>query len=205
MKTIEDYLSLNYHKRLYQDEGGDWIVAIDDLEGCVADGKTPDEAVANLREAMRSWLESRIQAGLEIPEPSGITDYSGRVLLRMPRSLHQRLSIQAKAEGVSLNQYLVSLLAYSSGRSRPLEQGIIQAVSTNRSCSLAGTTGEWYWANAPSEEPVRYGNCLVGRGVRLYPQQAFVLQWSANEETWPHFDQSPPRLLPAPQNQRGTA
>jgi len=66
---------LNYHKRLYQDDEGDWIVEIDDLPGCVADGKTPDEAIANGREAMRSWMESRISAGLDIPEPSVAEEY----------------------------------------------------------------------------------------------------------------------------------
>lgn len=38
-------------------------------------------------------------------------DYSGRLLLRMPKTLHQRLAEAAEKEGVSLNQYIVFLLS----------------------------------------------------------------------------------------------
>jgi antitoxin HicB len=118
MRTLDHYLALNYHKRLYQDDENDWIVEIDDLPGCVADGKTPDEAIANSRLAMQSWMESRMSAGLEIPEPSIADDYSGRILLRMPKYIHRRLAIQAQQEGSSLNQYIVSLISYGSAQIR---------------------------------------------------------------------------------------
>jgi antitoxin HicB len=112
MGKLDHYLALNYHRRLYQDDEGDWIAEIDDLPGCLADGKTPDEAIANSREAMRSWVESRISAGLDVPEPSIAEEYSGRILLRMPKYVHRMLAIQAQQEGSSLNQYVVSLLSY---------------------------------------------------------------------------------------------
>jgi antitoxin HicB len=118
MNTLDHYLALNYHRRLYQDDEGDWIVEIDDLPGCIADGKTPDEAIASSREAMRSWMESRISSGLDIPEPSIAEDYSGRILLRMPKYIHRRLAIQAQQEGSSLNQYVVSLLAFGCAQIR---------------------------------------------------------------------------------------
>ena len=38
-------------------------------------------------------------------------DCSGRLLLRIPRSLHKRLKEEASAEGVSLNQYMLYKLA----------------------------------------------------------------------------------------------
>ena len=112
MSKLNHYLALKYHTRLYQDDERDWIVEIDDLPGCVADGKTPDEAVENSREAMQAWMESRISSGLDIPEPSIADDYSGRILLRMPKYIHRRLAIQAQQEGSSLNQYILSLLSY---------------------------------------------------------------------------------------------
>lgn len=40
-----------------------------------------------------------------------INDYSGKLNIRIPRSLHQRLSQEAKADGVSLNQYILYKLA----------------------------------------------------------------------------------------------
>jgi hypothetical protein len=48
----------------------------------------------------------------------------GRILLRIPRGLHSELSLQAKQQGVSLNQYVGILLASSSGW-RP-EQGQVR-------------------------------------------------------------------------------
>lgn len=127
MSKLDHYLALNYHRRLYQDDEGDWIAEIDDLPGCMADGKTPDEAIANSREAMRSWMESRISSGLDIPEPSIAEDYSGRILVRMPKCIHRRLAIQAQQEGSSLNQYIVSLLSYGCAQFR---SGPLQTVSS---------------------------------------------------------------------------
>ncbi len=48
--------------------------------------------------------------GLEDFERS-LEDYSGRLVLRIPRSLHRDLKRKAAAEGVSLNQYMLYKLA----------------------------------------------------------------------------------------------
>lgn len=41
----------------------------------------------------------------------GIESYSGKLNIRIPRSLHQKLSQAAKDDGVSLNQYILYKLA----------------------------------------------------------------------------------------------
>ncbi|MWR36410.1 toxin-antitoxin system HicB family antitoxin, partial [Helicobacter pylori] len=46
--------------------------------------------------------------------PSTERSYGGRVLVRMPPNLHRRLAEGAEAEGVSLNQHIVGLLAEAS-------------------------------------------------------------------------------------------
>ncbi len=114
-KKTEHYLRMNYRKTVYRDEDGDWIVEVPDLPGCIADGATIAEAFKNSQAAMRSWIESRLEAGLAVPEPREAAGYSGRLLLRMPKRLHQRLVEEAEAEDSSLNQYIVSLLSESSG------------------------------------------------------------------------------------------
>lgn len=40
-----------------------------------------------------------------------VGDYSGKLNIRIPRSLHRRLSQEAKDDGVSLNQYILYKLA----------------------------------------------------------------------------------------------
>jgi predicted RNase H-like HicB family nuclease len=114
MKTIEEYLAMNYRKAVFKDEDGPYIAEVDDLTGCIADGETEAEALRNLEGAMRAWMESRIAAGVEIPEPRATQEFSGKTVLRMPRYLHRRLVNRARQEGVSLNQYIVSLLAEGS-------------------------------------------------------------------------------------------
>lgn len=111
MKNTSYFLALNYHKTVYRDEDGDWIAEVNELPGCAADGKTAEEALRNLDASMRSWVQSRLAAKLKVPEPRDVKNYSGKLLLRMPRSLHQKLASQAETEGTSLNQHVVTLLA----------------------------------------------------------------------------------------------
>ncbi len=42
---------------------------------------------------------------------AGLEEYSGRLVLRIPRSLHRSLKEQAELEGVSLNQYMLYKLS----------------------------------------------------------------------------------------------
>jgi antitoxin HicB len=46
-----------------------------------------------------------------IPLPNNSIEYSGKLLLRMPKSLHRDLARQAEAEAISLNQYISSILS----------------------------------------------------------------------------------------------
>jgi antitoxin HicB len=103
---------------LTAEEGGGFLIEFPDLPGCMSDGETIEEAVANGADALRSWLATAREFGDPIPPPSQSTDdaYSGRWNLRTPKSLHRRLAERAKAEGVSLNTLAVTLLAEGLGR-----------------------------------------------------------------------------------------
>ncbi len=112
-KDLEYYLNLSYPVQLsHQSDGGDeyWFAEILQLPGCMSDGYNPNEALQNLEDAKRLWIETQIEDGYEVPEPDHPHDYNGKLLLSMPKPLHHRLATQAKREGVSLNQYIVSLL-----------------------------------------------------------------------------------------------
>jgi predicted RNase H-like HicB family nuclease len=113
--TIDDYLALPYTRTLkldHDDRGNHgYVAAVAELPGCVAQGDTQLEALGNLDEAMRSWLDAAVSSGAEIPTPREEPQYSGRVLLRMAASLHAELVRAAEAEGTSLNQFLVGALA----------------------------------------------------------------------------------------------
>lgn len=115
MKTIEDYLRLPYRIVLTHDEDEDgnegFVAEVEELPGVYSQGKTPAEAVEGVFDAMQGWLSVALQDNIEIPEPLNRDDYSGRILLRLPRTLHGELLRQAEREGVSLNQFLLAVLA----------------------------------------------------------------------------------------------
>jgi predicted HicB family RNase H-like nuclease len=60
---------------------------------------------------MEGWIETKLENGFTVPEPIGDDQYSGKFVVRLPKSLHKRLSIEAEKEGVSLNQYTLYKLS----------------------------------------------------------------------------------------------
>jgi len=53
-------------------DGGGFAATVPDLPGCMSDGETPEEAIANVREAIDAWLEAARDAGRAIPAPSPV-------------------------------------------------------------------------------------------------------------------------------------
>ena len=99
---------------LSADEGGGWLIAFPDLPGCMSDGETPEEAMHNGRDALDAWIRAARQAGRDIPKPGELP--SGKLIARVPRSLHARLHARAKQEGVSMNALVSAYLAEGLGR-----------------------------------------------------------------------------------------
>lgn len=52
---------------LYQDEDNNWVVECPSLPGCVSGGKTREEAIANIQEAMALWIEDAEAHGEPVP------------------------------------------------------------------------------------------------------------------------------------------
>ena len=102
----------------WSDEDEGYIAVVPDLPGCSAWGKTETEAINEARPAVTAWLKAARAAGNAIPPPSRLDDhgYSGKFLLRVPKRLHAQLARAAKAQGVSLNQYVLYLLTERKAR-----------------------------------------------------------------------------------------
>ena len=66
--------------------------------------------MARVRTLMSSWLADALEKQREIPEPRAEDLPSGKLLVRMPRTLHADLARAADTEGVSLNQLIVGAL-----------------------------------------------------------------------------------------------
>lgn len=119
-RRIERIMQRPYREVIRGDAADGFLIEVPDLPGCMTAGETEAEAVALLPEAMAAWLESALAHGDPISEPAADPpEPGGRVLLRMPRSLHRRLNERATEEGVSANQLAVSILAGGLGFGQP--------------------------------------------------------------------------------------
>lgn len=112
---VDEILKAPYSRLLIPDENGTFAAEILEFPGCFAQGNTPNEAFKNLEKTARAWIESSLARGLDIPQPSINVGYSGRIALRIPRSLHKKSAQFAERDGVSLNHFLITAIASRIG------------------------------------------------------------------------------------------
>jgi antitoxin HicB len=109
--------SLRYPTQIFfSDEDAGFIAIAPDLPGCSAFGETAEEALHELKDAIKVWIGAAKKAGNPIPSPSPRQAEelpSGRLLLRLPKTLHAQLLERANRDSTSLNTCLVMLLSQS--------------------------------------------------------------------------------------------
>lgn len=122
-KTLEYYMELKYPTQITEiatEDGGGYLIEIPLLKGCMSDGETIIEALENIKDAKIEWFTYMLENNLPIPEPVDVNKYSGKFVVRIPKSLHRTISEQSKLEGLSLNQYVANSLAYVAGQKQVL-------------------------------------------------------------------------------------
>lgn len=55
---------------LSAEDGGSFVATVPDLPGCMSDGETPEEALANVRDAVEAWIQEAHALGRTVPAPS---------------------------------------------------------------------------------------------------------------------------------------
>ncbi|HEX5139812.1 MAG TPA: type II toxin-antitoxin system HicB family antitoxin [Dehalococcoidia bacterium] len=55
----------------WSEEDRAFLVEVPELPGCMADGATQEEALANVQVVIREWLDTARELGRDIPEPRG--------------------------------------------------------------------------------------------------------------------------------------
>lgn len=109
MKTLNDYMNIAYKFVIIEDkEEGGFTGYYPELSGCITCADTIEELMVMAEDAKREWIKNGIKDGIIIPEPP---NYSGQFKLRVPKTLHKHLAEKAEMEGVSMNQYCVSILS----------------------------------------------------------------------------------------------
>jgi predicted HicB family RNase H-like nuclease len=89
-----------------------WLALVDEMPDCTGRGATPAEAVQRAlaaAEATTATAQAPTKADGQAQKP--VAQHSGKLLVRMPATLHDELAQAAESEGVSLNQMITGILA----------------------------------------------------------------------------------------------
>ena len=93
---------------------GCFVASVPLLPGCMSHGATVAEAAQNILEAAEGWLGSALRKGIPIPPPPH--GMSGRMLVRIPKTLHEDITRRAELDGVSVNHWVTVALAEKVAR-----------------------------------------------------------------------------------------
>jgi len=118
VRKVEEYLQLPYTIEVTRDtneENPGWVARVIELPGCITQSETFEELHAVVEDAMRLWIASALEDGLPVPEPRSEESYSGKFIVRVPKSLHSQLVERAQREDISLNQFVGTVLAGAVG------------------------------------------------------------------------------------------
>lgn len=109
-QSLSYYLNLSYPYTVVPDNGS-FFIEFPDLPGCMTQVEHESEIFQAAEEIRTLWIEGEYEDGATIPEPAMQSEYSGKFVTRLPKSLHKELATAAKREGMSLNAYVNYLLA----------------------------------------------------------------------------------------------
>lgn len=101
---------------LSKEEGGGYLISFTDFSECISDGETIAEAIENGMDALQETIAALESLELPVPKPDSGGTHSGKFIQRVPKSIHSRLVMRAKQEGVSMNSLVTSMLAESLGK-----------------------------------------------------------------------------------------
>lgn len=130
--AADQYLEMPYEISLVRrddEQGAAWAAQVEELPGCEARGRTEEEALAEVREAMAAWITDALASGKQVPAPRAAATHSGRLLVRMPPTLHADLARLADREKVSLNTLIVGILSGSISWRQTADTAALPAAS----------------------------------------------------------------------------
>jgi predicted HicB family RNase H-like nuclease len=105
-ETIDKYT----YRVSWSDENDVHIARCLEFPSLTAHGDSPETALAEIKKVVSASIDWMQEEGENPPVPFGITRYKGSLTLRVPPSVHRDLIIRSAEEGVSLNQYILSLI-----------------------------------------------------------------------------------------------
>ena len=96
---------------VWSDEDEAFIGRVDEFPSLAAHGSTQEKALREIRDVVAIVLDDLAAGNEQIPVPLATREYSGKLNVRMPKTLHRRLAAESTREGVSLNNWINTKLA----------------------------------------------------------------------------------------------
>ncbi len=103
-----------YTVDLAREDDGSYVAEVVEMPGCLAAGSDPNEAIALLRDSFALWVAEAEDSCRPVPGPAR-EGPGGRLLLRLPKSLHVRVAQAAARDGVSVNAFVTAAVAERVG------------------------------------------------------------------------------------------
>jgi len=135
-----EYLKRPYSRVVIPESDGTYRSEILEFPGCIASGDTAAQALANLENVAESWLEAVLARAQFVPEPLEENEFSGKLVLRLAKSIHQKAAKAARHDGVSLNTFIANCVAEQLGARKipPMRQHYITNFSQQNNLLFLG-------------------------------------------------------------------
>lgn len=98
-------------------EDSAYIAIVHDLPGCMADGKTPEEALQNAREVIQEWLEVAKEEKRQIPPPLSVQDIGRDLKVAEENRIKSEIE---KGLNERLPQVIADVVGHLTEHSRPM-------------------------------------------------------------------------------------
>ena len=103
--------------KLTKEDGGGYLAHIPDLD-CLGDGDTVEAAMEDVYAVAEDLISIAMEDGKEIPKPQyyqNLDEFSGKLSLRIPKTMHKLLNQRSKMEECSINQLILSYISMGLG------------------------------------------------------------------------------------------
>lgn len=109
-----------------EEDGGGFYASSEQFPGILGDGASADDAIKDFREILADVIQERLDEGRALPPVKSVAyEYSGKLSLRIARSIHAKAAECAKHDGISINQWIANAIAMNIGehgaQHKPLE------------------------------------------------------------------------------------
>jgi hypothetical protein len=129
---------------------------------------------------MEDWIAHALSKQRAIAEPRPDSSHSGRLLLRMPQSLHRELARAAESRQVSLNSFITGSLTRAVGMPSGEEAGHAARGPRGEEGAVRGTNGKLVGSASSESRRVRLAivaNLIVVGFAGIAAVILLILAW----------------------------